>query len=113
MSKSSSGSIGRRRFLKGAAAGAAAVVAQPVIGAQAPAPPPSAPPSAAPPSDAQLSRDTASPPRVDVSRHIESPQSDFMVDVLRALGIEYVAANPGSSFEGLHESLINFTPGRG
>src|SRR5580765_3256777 len=117
MKQSSNGSIGRRRFLKGAAAGAAAVVASPVIGAQAPAqsapPVTSAPPSAAPPSDAQLSRDTATPPRVEVSRHIESPQSDFMVDVIRALGIEYVAANPGSSFEGLHESLINYTPGRG
>jgi thiamine pyrophosphate-dependent acetolactate synthase large subunit-like protein len=31
-----------------------------------------------------------------------------MVDVIKALGIEYVALNPGSSFEGLHESLINY-----
>jgi acetolactate synthase-1/2/3 large subunit len=31
-----------------------------------------------------------------------------MVDVLKALGFEYVAANPGSSFRGLHESLINY-----
>ena len=31
-----------------------------------------------------------------------------MVDVLRALGFEYVFANPGSSFRGLHESLINY-----
>src|SRR5258705_5379141 len=33
--------------------------------------------------------------------------SDFMVDVLKSLGFEYVAANPGSSFRGLHESIIN------
>jgi len=26
-----------------------------------------------------------------------------MVDVIKAMGIEYVAFNPGSSFEGLHE----------
>jgi len=31
-----------------------------------------------------------------------------MVQVLKDLGIEYVAANPGSSFEGLQESLINY-----
>ena len=30
-----------------------------------------------------------------------------MVDVLKSIGFEYVAANPGSSFRGLHESLIN------
>ena len=31
-----------------------------------------------------------------------------MVDVIKTLGFEYVAANPGSSFEGLHESVINY-----
>ena len=31
-----------------------------------------------------------------------------MVDVIKTLGIEYVAANPGSSFDGLHESIINY-----
>jgi thiamine pyrophosphate-dependent acetolactate synthase large subunit-like protein len=34
--------------------------------------------------------------------------SDFMVDVLKSLGLEYVAANPGSSFRCLHESVINY-----
>src|SRR4029077_13523540 len=34
--------------------------------------------------------------------------SDFMVDVIKALDIDYVAANPGSSFRGIHESLINY-----
>ena len=34
--------------------------------------------------------------------------SDFMVDVIKSLGIEYVASNPGSSFRGLHESVINY-----
>ncbi len=36
------------------------------------------------------------------------PGSDFMVDVIRSLGIEYCAANPGSSFRGIHESLLNY-----
>jgi thiamine pyrophosphate-dependent acetolactate synthase large subunit-like protein len=31
-----------------------------------------------------------------------------MVQVLKDLGIEYVSANPGSSFEGLQESLVNY-----
>ncbi len=38
------------------------------------------------------------------------PGSDFMVDVLRALDIEYVATNPTSSCRGLHESIINYGP---
>ncbi len=36
------------------------------------------------------------------------PGSDFMVDVIRSLGIEYCAANPGSSFRGIHESIVNY-----
>src|SRR3546814_7114314 len=34
--------------------------------------------------------------------------ADFMIDVVKSLGIDYIAANPGSSFRGLHESLINY-----
>ena len=36
------------------------------------------------------------------------PGSDHMVDVLRALDIEYVATNPASSCRGLHESINNY-----
>lgn len=36
------------------------------------------------------------------------PGSDFMVDVIKSLGIEYVCANPGSTFKALHESVINY-----
>ncbi|MQA61259.1 MAG: thiamine pyrophosphate-binding protein [Actinophytocola sp.] len=40
----------------------------------------------------------------------DAPQwgSDVMVDVLRGLGMKYVALNPGSSFRGLHDSLVNY-----
>src|ERR1019366_4972217 len=38
----------------------------------------------------------------------ERTGSDFMVDVIKSLGIDYVCANPGSSFRGLHESIINY-----
>ena len=31
--------------------------------------------------------------------------SDYMVDVIKSLGFEYVCANPGSSFRGIHESI--------
>jgi acetolactate synthase I/II/III large subunit len=34
--------------------------------------------------------------------------SDVMVDVLRGLDLRYVALNPGSSFRGLHDSLVNY-----
>ena len=34
--------------------------------------------------------------------------SDFMVDVIKSLDVEYVCANPGSMFRGLHESVINY-----
>jgi thiamine pyrophosphate-dependent acetolactate synthase large subunit-like protein len=37
--------------------------------------------------------------------------SDVVVEMLRALEIPYVALNPGASFRGLHDSLVNF--GRG
>jgi thiamine pyrophosphate-dependent acetolactate synthase large subunit-like protein len=33
--------------------------------------------------------------------------SDAIADMLRALGIRYVALNPGASFRGLHDSLVN------
>src|SRR5262245_46876793 len=37
--------------------------------------------------------------------------SDLMVEVLRALGIRYIALNPGASYRGLHDSLVNFGHG--
>lgn len=34
--------------------------------------------------------------------------SDLMVEVLRSLGIKYIAINPGASYRGLHDSMVNF-----
>jgi acetolactate synthase I/II/III large subunit len=34
-----------------------------------------------------------------------------MVEVLRELGIRYIALNPGASYRGLHDSLVNFGHG--
>jgi acetolactate synthase-1/2/3 large subunit len=43
---------------------------------------------------------------------VEKPRaewgSDVIVDMLKAFEIEYIALNPGSSFRGLHDSLINY-----
>jgi len=39
--------------------------------------------------------------------------SDLMVEVLRELGIKYIALNPGASYRGLHDSLVNFESGKG
>jgi acetolactate synthase I/II/III large subunit len=102
--------VGRRRFLTGAAVGAAgALVGKAAPAASAPQPGPQQSRSVpASPENAQLAADTAPPPARENPRVIEHPASDFMVDVLKSLGFEYVGANPGSSFEGLHESIINY-----
>src|SRR5262245_49189036 len=106
MSSETNDPVGRRRFLKGAAAGAAALVG-PNVPAASSAPAEAAARPATPPA-AQLSADTEAPARRASARIIEHPASDFMVDVIKGLGFEYVGANPGSSFEGLHESIINY-----
>ena len=33
--------------------------------------------------------------------------SDLIADAIRSLGFKYVTLNPGSSFRGLHDSLVN------
>ncbi len=114
----SKGSVGRRGFLKnaaGAAAGAAALVKAPLgeaqtAGAQSKAPQTrgSGPGAAPAPTEAQLFREAGNiRPPVEV-RKITRAASDLMVQTLKELGIEYAAANPGSSFEGFQESVINY-----
>jgi acetolactate synthase-1/2/3 large subunit len=102
MRKSKTGSVDRRSFLKSAAVGAAALAANPAaaraqqIEARAVAPAPMPP-------EAEI----GTPTKLDVLTEDRSG-SDFMVDVIKSLGIEYVCSNPGSSFRGLHESVINY-----
>ena len=38
--------------------------------------------------------------------------SDLIVDLLKVLGVDYVALNPGSSFRGIHDSLVNYSGGK-
>ena len=34
--------------------------------------------------------------------------SDLIVDLLKVFGIEYVALNPGATFRGIHDSIVNY-----
>ena len=102
--------VDRRGFLKGAASAAAgAAVLTDVTTAVKATAAPATRPTALPPTAAQLAAETEAPPRsraVD-AYIVEHPGSDYMVDVLRALDIDYCASNCGSSFEGLQESIVN------
>ncbi len=101
-------SVGRRGFLKSAAASAAALATTtPLVEAQVAAGS-TAPKGAPAPTQALLDRETGNVRPPAVVRTITRPGSDLMVQTVRDLGIEYVAANPGSSFEGLQESFINY-----
>ncbi len=44
----------------------------------------------------------------------QAPQfgSDVIAETLRALGVPYIALNPGASFRGLHDSLVNYLGNR-
>jgi acetolactate synthase I/II/III large subunit len=84
--------IDRRSFLKGAAAT--------VIGTQLAA-------NAAAAQSGNSNPETHGSGRPS-EKIIGRPGSDFMVDVIKATGLEYVASNPGSSFRSLQESIINY-----
>jgi thiamine pyrophosphate-dependent acetolactate synthase large subunit-like protein len=94
--------IQRREFLqKGALAGAAIVGSAGAAGAQVQSPAPTTPVMTA-------AAEAAEPGEVQVLGENQRCGSDYMVDVFKSLGFEYVCANPGSSFRGLHESIINY-----
>ena len=93
--------IGRRGFLKGA--GGAALGG--TVGAVAPAAAQqTASSSTAPAPD--MARETLPPPPDPIQQ--TSSGGDFMVDVLKKLGIEYVTQTPANTFRGLHEAIINY-----
>ena len=79
----------RRGFLKQAVAGAAAA-------------------AAATAASAQTADAVGTAPAATTEKLIEHPGSDFMIDVIRTLDIDYISTNPGSSFRSLHESLVNY-----
>ncbi len=94
MSRNNSKKSGRRGFIQGAVAGAAAFAAQSQVAAAKPQESASAPATGA--------------GAVVEARTIDRPGSDFMMDVFKQIGFDYIFANPGGSFGGLHESAINY-----
>ena len=88
--------LDRRSFLKGAAAAGAAVAAGTKIAAAAEPTAEGAKPAAKP--AAKLPSET----------FITRPGSDFMTDVLKAVGLQYIAINPAAGFRSLHESIVNY-----
>jgi len=104
MAKSKKPPAGRRDFLKSVVAGAATLASAP------------AEPAAAQPVEERVSRSLpllppvveSDPPAETEILTLDRSGSDFMVDVLKSLGIEYVCAVAGSSFRALHESVINY-----
>jgi acetolactate synthase I/II/III large subunit len=113
MAKTGSGvKVDRRRFLASVAvAGAATAVAPDVTakaatGAALPSAALRARPSAVPPSAVVAAAETGTPKALAQANGRDG--SDFMVDVIKTLDIDYLPSNPASSFRGLHESLINY-----
>lgn len=106
MAKSRKMPAGRRDFLKSFVAGAATLATSPEALPAQPAPPADELPTHAMP---LLPPDIESDPPPDAEvLTLDRSGSDFMVDVIKSLGIEYVCSVAGSSFRALHESVINY-----
>ena len=111
--KDKSEGVNRREFLSSATAGvAAAALTKPAAaqqgseqaGAQFAA---ITPPSAA--AEAMEYDTPAGYSEAEASEYfVRRPGSDFMIDVVKDLDLEYITTNPGSSFRGFHESLVNY-----
>lgn len=103
--------LSRREFLSSAtAAGVAAASLGGSANAAEPATTTPALPAA--PSDAELAMEfdeiSAYSATESDEYFVNNPGSDFMLDVVRSLDIDYVTTNPGSSFRGFHESIVNY-----
>src|SRR5437870_276551 len=107
MAKTDSPKVDRRKFLAGMAVGAASAVsaapkanaataaaATDEIGARRP--------SALPPTARMAAMETGTP-KESTAPIPGRPGSDFMLDVIKSLKIDYFYSNPASSFRGLHE----------
>ncbi len=103
--KSASQGLDRRHFLRGSAfAGAALGVNVALTGASEANRAAPAKSGAVPAPDMRAETGTVGEAS---GQTIARPGADFMVDVVKKLGVEYIAANPGSTFRGLQESFIN------
>lgn len=117
MAKSKKNAVDRRKFLKSATVGAAALAAAPVAAANA-VPRPTIgrePRNGAAPlppmsrrAEGEAAAAAANPDPSIEPITVDHPGSDFMVDAFKAVGFEYLCSNPGNSFRSLHESFINY-----
>src|SRR5260221_14199517 len=90
--------VDRRAFLKGAAASASVAATTTVLAQSAEVSNQEAPPKEVGKKPKKLPGDIV----------IDRPGSDFMIDVIKTLDLEYMSTNPGSSFRSIHESLVNY-----
>ena len=108
-SKRSPTTIERRTFIKGALTGATvAAFAGDAIAQEAPQAS-AAPSRISVPSEQQLAQETQTPAEVKPLT-TKKTGSDFMVDVIKTLNIDYLPCLPGSTFRALQESFINNPP---
>jgi acetolactate synthase-1/2/3 large subunit len=105
MAKTPKKPAGRRDFLKSVVAGAATLATTAEALPAAAQPPAELPSHAMPILPPMADADPLPEPEV---LNIDRSGSDYMVDVLKSLGIEYVCSVAGSSFRALHESVINY-----
>jgi acetolactate synthase-1/2/3 large subunit len=98
--------VSRRKFLAGVAVAGASATAAKAATPGTTAADVKRLPAAIEPMAHQVATETAVPK--EMPHLVGKPNSDFMVDVIKSLNIDYVYSNPASSFRGLHESLINY-----
>jgi thiamine pyrophosphate-dependent acetolactate synthase large subunit-like protein len=91
MDKPRKPAVDRRSFLAGAATGAAAIIAKQASIASA--------------QEAGASTNSATDVQATENRR---PASDFMVDIFKSLGMDYMFSMCASSFMGIHESILNY-----
>src|SRR4051794_18730515 len=104
--KNSRPEVSRRKFLAGVAVAGATATAAKAATPGTTAADVKRLPAAIEPMAHQVATETAVPK--EMPHLVGKPNSDFMVDVIKSLNIDYVYSNPASSFRGIHESLINY-----
>src|SRR5436305_15045539 len=108
MARKNSG-VDRRKFLAGAAVTGAATAIPGGMAARAQT-------AAQQPTAAFVRRPSTAAAEAEMAGKVDASPgtlggpagSDFMVDVLRSLDIDYVLINPASSCRGIHESIVNY-----
>lgn len=107
MARTSRHQVSRRNVLGGiVVAGATATDITAAAAATTAETKPDPAPAARRPSAKVAAAETGAPAEAG---HAAGPYaSDVMVDVIKSLNIDYVAANPANSFRGLHESLLTY-----